>query len=189
MQKFYYRLLGTAAALAVLINAASFFAGFDAHQLINVSFFKERAAAEICLLKHIIFESGIYLKKTNIDTMSGITEAAAKKYGVDEQLLAMLIDPQKEFTISLTGGMGLSGICPKYFKISGEKDPFSPEQNIFATAAVLKKFREEGAAPEKYPSKFLFCERKKRIETLYPSIFKKTEKLDATYSEMLDAKN
>lgn len=188
MQKFYYRLLSVLVGVAVLINITTFFAGFNTGQLINISYFKERTTAEVYLIKHIILESGIYLKNTSVTDLATITGKAAAKYNINEKLLMLLIEPKSEFNISLTGGMGLSGICDTYFNDTEFSDPFNPEQNIFATAETLASLQMQEIPEDSLPSTFILCHKKDKIQALYPEIYENAMKLDKTYTGILNAK-
>lgn len=185
MQKFYYRLLALVAGLALVINITTFFAGFNSGQLTNISFFKERAAAEAYLIKHIVLDSGIYLKNTDISEIAKIIRNASIKYEINEQLLPLLIDTKNEFTVGLTGGMGISGICGTFFHQSGFSDPFNAEQNIFAAAETLAALQMKETPEENLPSTFILCGESDKIKTLYPEIYENAMKKDKTYSEII----
>lgn len=187
MQKFYYQLLGVVIFLGVIINVASFCAGLNPRQLINLSFFKERALAEIYILKHILLDSGVYLKNTKIEELAKYAKKAAKDYGVDENLLLILINPKNEFKITLTGGMGLSSICGGYFQMANVSDPFNSEQNIYAAANTIKILTDNGIPKNELPSAFLLCTKHKKIENLYPDVFENTIKLDGVYKGIINA--
>lgn len=187
MQKFYYRLLGAVIILGFIINISSFCTGFNPKQLINIAFFKERALAEVYLLKHIILDSGIYLKYSTIEELAEFTKKAADEYSVDKNLLLIILNPKNEFQITLTGGMGLSSICGGYFQATNFSDPFNPEQNIYAAANAIKTLIDSGTPERELPSAFLLCSKNKKIENLYPNVFENAIKLDSIYEGIINA--
>lgn len=92
----------------------------------------------------------------NINTVSAVTEGkseaerindavlkAAKKYGVDKDLINAIIKIESDFnpkTVSSAGAKGLMQLMSFNFEMLGVTDPFNIEQNIDGGTKLIKKY-------------------------------------------------
>lgn len=83
-------------------------------------------------------------KKLKREVVSEIAEGvmrAGYKYNMDPRFLAALIAVESNFDphcVSSSGAMGLGQIMPFNLKAAGISNPYSPTQNIFGTAKLLR---------------------------------------------------
>ena len=68
--------------------------------------------------------------------------AASKRYGVSKSLIKAVIHAESAFNpraVSHKGAKGLMQLMPFNLKKYGVRDPYSPEQNIFAGTRMLSE--------------------------------------------------
>ncbi len=110
LQKLYFRLLSASILALLCINIISFLAGVNHRQLINLSFFDERVTALYYLAKNIVLETGVNLDTVPQEDIDILLEKASDIYDVDKNMLAVLISKPHQYSLTVTGGMGLTTI-------------------------------------------------------------------------------
>lgn len=75
------------------------------------------------------------------DEVNKLVQAAAKKHGLDSDLLRSVMKQESAFrpcALSVAGAMGLMQIMPETAETLGLKDPFDPAENVDGGARFLK---------------------------------------------------
>lgn len=75
-----------------------------------------------------------------------IIKKASKKYGVDERVIAAVIDQESSFdqkAVSSAGAQGLMQLMPATAESLGVDNPFDAEQNIMAGTKYLRQKLDE----------------------------------------------
>lgn len=181
MQKIYFKILGASIFVLLSINIVSFVVDFNIRQLINPSFFNERVTAIYYLMKNIIVETGVHIDKTDEDDINRIIEKAADMYEIDKNLLSVLINEQKEYSMTLTGGMGLTTISTTDFLKSSFSNPYNPEENIMAAAETIGSLQENGLNGEDIIMRFIIGSNEENIKTLAGSEYTRAVELASKY--------
>lgn len=141
MRKLYFKLLTISIAGLLTINILSFLTNFNTAQLYNISFFDKRATGLYYLAKNIILETGVVIKKNEIDEINKLVAKAADIYNIDKNILSLLIRPENEYSVTITGGMGITAISAYDFFQTSFKNPYNIEENIMAAAEIIQMFK------------------------------------------------
>ena len=110
LQKIYFKILFASICVLLLINVVTFLIGFNPRQLINPSFYDERVMALYFLGKNFVVETGINMEDVTQDDIDILIDKAVDIYGVDKNMLSIIISKSNQYGITLTGGMGLTAI-------------------------------------------------------------------------------
>lgn len=181
LQKLYFKLLSASILTLLCINVISFIAGLNPRQLINPSFFDERVTALYYLGKNIVLETGIHLDKVTQEDIDILLEKASDIYDIDKNMLAILISKPHQYSITLTGGMGLTTISCYDFINSSFSNPYNSEDNIMAAAETISKLQKSGMSSENIIVRFITGTDKNNIELLANSEYKRAYLLANTY--------
>lgn len=185
IDKLYFRILGGFVIFIILLNVLSFLAGPNTRQLTNFFFYDKRAVALFYLTKNIILDTGVNIKKTPNIELIRLAGDAAKKYDIDKNLLLLLIRPDSEYGISLSGGMGLAGIDPAYFIATEFKDPFKPEENINAAALTLKLLNDEMVPQNELIARYLLGDTDiETIRLIAPHVYNNVKAKSEAYAKL-----
>ncbi len=155
LQKLYFRLLSASILALLCINIISFLAGVNHRQLINLSFFDERVTALYYLAKNIVLETGINLDTVPQEDIDILLEKASDIYDVDKNMLAVLISKPHQYSLTVTGGMGLTTISCYDFLNSSFSNPYNSEENIMAAAETISRLQKSGMLPEDIIIRFI----------------------------------
>ncbi len=153
LQKLYFRLLSASILALLCINIISFLAGVNHRQLINLSFFDERVTALYYLAKNIVLETGVNLDTVPQEDIDILLEKASDIYDVDKNMLAVLISKPHQYSLTVTGGMGLTTISCYDFLNSSFSNPYNSEENIMAAAETISKLQKSGMSKKLYNEK------------------------------------
>jgi soluble lytic murein transglycosylase len=102
--------------------------------------------------KMLVWQDGDYeAKKVDLSKdYIKIIEDAAKYYGLDSALIKAMVRAESSFkkdAVSSAGAQGLMQLMPETAKKFLLKDPFDPEDNVFAGTALMKalmvKYKED----------------------------------------------
>ncbi len=181
LQKLYFKLLSASILTLLCINVISFIAGLNPKQLINPSFFDERVTALYYLGKNIVLETGINLDKITQEDIDILLEKASDIYDIDKNMLAILISKPHQYSLTLTGGMGLTTISCYDFINSSFSNPYNSEDNIMAAAETISKLQKSGMSSENIIVRFITGIDKNNIELLANSEYKRAYLLANTY--------
>lgn len=181
LQKLYFRLLSFSILTLLCINIISFIAGFNFKQLVNPSFFDERVTALYYLAKDIVLEIGVHLEKISQDEVDILIEKASDFYDIDKYMLSILISPSHQYSLTVTGGMGLTTISCYDFLNSSFSNPYNSEENIMAAAESISKLQKEGLSPEDIIIRFIIGRNKSAVEVLANSEYKRAYMLANIY--------
>ncbi len=144
MNKLYFYILFSFLGFLLLINVITFATNFNAKQLLNFDYIKDRSIASYYLAKNIIFYSGINIKYISSDEIEKLVDKVSYEYNIDRDLLKSFVNINNQFTITSTGGMGITSINVDFFNNTNLKDPFKAEENITATAQTIKNMLNDG---------------------------------------------
>ena len=173
LQKLYFKLLSASILALLCINIISFIAGFNPRQLINPSFFDERVTALYYLAKNIVLETGVNLETISQEDIDILLEKASDIYDVDKNMLAVLISKPHQYSLTVTGGMGLTTIsCYDFLNSS-----FS----IMAAAETISILQKSGMSPEDIIIRFITGRNQSAVEVLANSEYKRAHLIANTY--------
>ncbi len=181
MQKLYFKLLSASILALLCINVISFIAEFNPRQLINPSFFDERVTALYYLAKNIVLETGLNLEAVSQDDIDILLEKASDIYDVDKNMLAVLISKPHQYSLTVTGGMGLTTISCFDFLNSSFSNPYNSEENIMAAAEIINRLQKQGMAPADIIIRFITGRNQNVVEVLANSEYKRAHLLANTY--------
>ena len=149
LQKIYFKILFASICVLLLINVVTFLIGFNPKQLINPSFYDERVMALYFLGKNFVVED---VTQDDIDIL---IDKAVDIYGVDKNMLSIIISKSNQYGITLTGGMGLTAISIYDFLNSSFSNPYNFEENIMAASETIAKFKNQGLSDEEIIVRFV----------------------------------
>lgn len=181
LQKLYFKLLSASVLTLLCINLVSFLAGLNPRQLINPSFFDERVTALYFLAKDIVVDTGINLKEISSEDLDILLEKASDIYDVDKNMLSVLISKPHQYSLTLTGGMGLTTISCYDFLHSSFSNPYNSEENIMAAAETISKLQKSGMSPEDIIVRFIAGRNMDNVQVLANSEYKRAHILANTY--------
>ena len=181
LQKLYFKLLSASILALLCINVISFIAEFNPRQLINPSFFDERVTALYYLAKNIVLETGLNLESVSQDDIDKKKKKASDIYDVDKNMLAVLISKPHQYSLTVTGGMGLTTISCFDFLNSSFSNPYNSEENIMAAAEIINRLQKQGMAPADIIIRFITGRNQNVVEVLANSEYKRAHFLANTY--------
>ena len=181
MQKLYFRLLSASILALLCINIISFLAGVNHRQLINLSFFDERVTALYYLAKNIVLETGINLDAVPQEDIDILLEKASDIYDIDKNMLAVLISKPHQYSLTVTGGMGLTTISCYDFLNSSFSNPYNSEENIMAAAETISRLQKSGMLPEDIIIRFIAGRNQSDVEVLANSEYERAHLIANTY--------
>ena len=174
LQKLYFKLLSASILALLCINVISFIAEFNPRQLINPSFFDERVTALYYLAKNIVLETGLNLESVSQDDIDILLEKASDIYDVDKNMLAVLISKPHQYSLTVTGGMGLTTISCFDFLNSSFSNPYN-------SAEIINRLQKQGMAPADIIIRFITGRNQNVVEVLANSEYKRAHFLANTY--------
>ncbi len=181
LQKLYFRLLSASILALLCINIISFLAGVNHRQLINLSFFDERVTALYYLAKNIVLETGINLDAVPQEDIDILLEKASDIYDIDKNMLAVLISKPHQYSLTVTGGMGLTTISCYDFLNSSFSNPYNSEENIMAAAETISRLQKSGMLPEDIIIRFIAGRNQSDVEVLANSEYERAHLIANTY--------
>lgn len=181
LQKIYFRILFIGISFLLLINIISFLVSFNFKQLINPSFYDERVISIYYLSKNFIFETGVNMEEISQEDIEIYMDKAAEIYDVDYNMLALLILKDNQYSITLTGGMGLSAISFYDFNQSSFTNPYDMEENIMAAAETLSKLKLKNLTDEEIIKRFIMGNEESNIKLLAKSEYLRALNAAAEY--------
>ena len=181
LQKLYFKLLSANILSLLSINIISSIAEFNPRQLINPSFFDERVTALYYLAKNIVLETGVNLDAVSQEDIDILLEKASDIYDVDKKMLAVLISKPHQYSLTITGGMGLTTISCYDFLNSSFSNPYNSEENIMAAAETISRLQKSGMSPENILIRFIAGRNQNDVEVLANSEYKRAHLIAGTY--------
>ena len=136
----YKKILSAFIIYVVLLNFITFLTTFNPKALVNPFHIKYRSISVYYLVKHVVLVSGVAFHKTDKEVVYELARKMGYKYGVDPELIKIVIDTESEYrpyAISRAGAMGLMQVMPFTFEDMKMKDPFEKVQNIEAGVKYL----------------------------------------------------
>jgi hypothetical protein len=136
----YKKILFSFIIYVLLLNTFTFLTAFSPKALINPFHIKTRTVSVYYLLRHVVLVSGVAFRQIPREFIDEKAEVYSEKYGVDPDLVKIVIDVESKynkFAISRTGAMGLMQLMPITFKDMGGKDPFEIDTNLEAGIRYL----------------------------------------------------
>ncbi|MCB4204909.1 lytic transglycosylase domain-containing protein [Deferribacterales bacterium Es71-Z0220] len=145
-----YKLIFISFLIYILsVNTICFVTTLNPKALLNPFYVKTRTTSVFLLVKYILTDIGIIIRKTSKDEIDKIIDKTAIKYGVDPELVKAVIEVESkynEFAISRTGAIGLMQVMPATFFEMGFTRPFNYMENIEAgtkyLSIQLKRFND-----------------------------------------------
>ncbi len=181
LQKLYFRLLSASILALLCINIISFLAGVNPKQLVNPSFFDERVTALYYLAKNIVLETGVNLDAVPQEDIDILLEKASDIYDVDKNMLAVLISKPHQYSLTVTGGMGLTTISCYDFLNSSFSNPYNSEENIMAAAETISRLQKSGISPEDIIIRFIAGRNQSDVEVLANSEYERAHLIANIY--------
>ncbi len=181
LQKLYFRLLSASILALLCINIISFLAGVNPKQLVNLSFFDERVTALYYLAKNIVLETGVNLDAVPQEDIDILLEKASDIYDVDKNMLAVLISKPHQYSLTVTGGMGLTTISCYDFLNSSFSNPYNSEENIMAAAETISRLQKSGISPEDIIIRFIAGRNQSDVEVLANSEYERAHLIANIY--------
>lgn len=181
LQKLYFKLLSASILSLLSINIISSIAEFNPRQLINPSFFDERVTALYYLAKSIVLETGVNLDAVSQEDIDILLEKASDIYDVDKKMLAVLISKPHQYSLTITGGMGLTTISCYDFLNSSFSNPYNSEENIMAAAETISRLQKSGMSPENIIIRFIAGRNQNDVEVLANSEYKRAHLIAGAY--------
>lgn len=190
MRGLYYKLLTISIVGLLTINVLSFITNFNTAQLYNISFFDKRATGLYYLAKNIILETGVVIKKTEQKEIDDLISKAADIYNIDKKMLSLLIQPKNEYSVTITGGMGITAISPYDFFNSTFKNPYSVEENIMAAAEIIQMFKMNNMTNDEIIFRFITGKNNvENIKMIAKSEYDRAVNTKTAYNNTLYSKN
>ncbi len=183
MQKVYYRILFFGITILLLINVLSFLIGFNYKQLINPSFYDERVLSLYYISKNFILETGINMQDITQDDIDTLIEKANDIYGADKDILSLIVSLPNQYSLTVTGGMGLSTISVYDFLNSSFTNPYDYEDNIMAAAETISKLKLKGLSNEQIITRFIIGKDENNVKLLAKSEYLRAYHLAAQYKQ------
>lgn len=166
LQKIYFKILFASICVLLLINVVTFLIGFNPKQLINPSFYDERVMALYFLGKNFVVETGINMEDVTQDDIDILIDKAVDIYGVDKNMLSIIISKSNQYGITLTGGMGLTAISIYDFLNSSFSNPYNFEENIMAASETIAKLKNQGLSDEEIIVRFVAGDKIDNVKVL-----------------------
>jgi soluble lytic murein transglycosylase-like protein len=140
-----------------ILNTCTFLTTLNPKSLLNPFHLKTRTVSVYYLVRHVALVSGIALHPTDKELVNEKVLQYSEKYGVDPELVKIVIDVEsgyKRFAISRTGAMGLMQLMPITFGDMGGQDPYDIDTNLDAgikyLSIQLKRFKNTELALSAY---------------------------------------
>ena len=96
-------------------------------------------------------------------------------------MLAVLISKPHQYSLTVTGGMGLTTISCYDFLNSSFSNPYNSEENIMAAAETISRMQKSGMSPEDIIIRFIAGRDQSAVEVLANSEYKRAHLLANTY--------
>ena len=126
-------------------------------------------------------ETGVNPDATDEEDLSLIISKAADRYMVDKSLLEILISSAKEYSMTLTGGMGLTTISTENFLRSSFQNPYRAEDNIMAAAETIASMKAKGLRDDEIIFAFITGSNQENIKLFAKSEYERAVELANTY--------
>lgn len=153
----YKKILFAFIAYVLVLNTCTFLTTLNPKAFINPFHIKTRTISVYYLTRHVAFVSGLTFRKTSEEMINERVDFYSKKYGIDPELVRIVIDVESKYNkyaISRTGAMGLMQLMPITFKDMGGEDPFDIDTNLEAGIRYLsiqmKRFKSTELALSAY---------------------------------------
>ncbi|QAR33626.1 lytic transglycosylase domain-containing protein [Geovibrio thiophilus] len=153
----YKKILLAFIIYVLLLNTCTFLSTFNPKALLNPFHIKIRTVSVYYLVRHVVLVSGVAFRETPKEIINKKAELYSEKYGIDPDLVKIVIDVESEynkFAISRTGAMGLMQLMPITFGDMGGQDPFDIDTNLEAgikyLSIQLKRFNNTELALSAY---------------------------------------
>ena len=114
----------------------------DIHSISSISATKQAEGSKVNQTNNADFSKELEAAKKNSTTLDAIFQKAAKKYGVDVNLLKAIGKAESDFNTKSTshcGAQGIMQLMPATAKFLGVKDSYDPEQNIMGGAKYISR--------------------------------------------------
>lgn len=147
MKRLYVATLLIFGIFVVSVNTISFMTCFNKRQLVNFFYLSERVSSITKLAEHIVFESGLIIKKESLEKVSEYINDVCKDTAVDPLLVYTMVtvaglDP---YAIDFDGSMGYMRVKPHVAGKFDDKDPYIAKDNIYMGVAHLSELiKREG---------------------------------------------
>ncbi|MDR0453711.1 MAG: hypothetical protein LBH05_02725 [Deferribacteraceae bacterium] len=128
------------------LNTATFLAGFNPRQIVNVFYLSERTVAIALLLEHIVFESGVILHNPDDEEIRQAVWEECSGTSVDPELVMRIINGYKKrglFCIDYDGSMGLLRVKSYMLRDMMGVSPFVLRDNIKMGVTYLSMLMEK----------------------------------------------
>ena len=181
LQKIYFKILLSSICVLLLINVVTFLIGFNPKQLINPSFYDERVMALYFLGKNFVVETGINMEDVTQEDIDILIDKAVDIYGVDKNMLSIIISKSNQYGITLTGGMGLTAISTYDFLNSSFSNPYNFEKNIMAASETISKLKNKGLSDEEIIVRFVAGDDLENVKLLANQEYKRAYALANMY--------
>ena len=126
-------------------------------------------------------ETGFNMPDINQEDIDILIDKANDIYGIDKKVLYTLIAEPDQYTLSLTGGMGLTSISIADFLDSSFSNPYDPEDNIMAAAETISKLKAKGLNNEEIILRFIIGKDAENVKLFAKSEYLKAYDLAAKY--------
>ena len=137
MRRFYLLIFGSFFLFMLLLNIITLSAGSWGFFYVN-----ERSKAALALMKHVVFESGVFLPEIASETIVEAAQTATKDTSVSPSLILLIAETSKgPYCIDYEGTMGLMRV--KYPMLIKGQDPYILENNIKAAVTTLNSYIEK----------------------------------------------
>lgn len=136
----YKKILAAFLIYVFLLNTCTFLTTFNPKAFINPFHIKTRTVSVYYLVRHVVLVSGVAFRTTPKEVIDEKVMQYSDKYGVDPELVKIVIDVEsgyRKFAISRTGAMGLMQLMPITFGDMGGTDPFDIDTNLEAGIKYL----------------------------------------------------
>ena len=102
-------------------------------------------------------------------------------YDIDKNMLAVLISKPHQYSLTVTGGMGLTTISCYDFLNSSFSNPYNSEENIMAAAETISRLQKSGMLPEDIIIRFIAGRNQSDVEVLANSEYERAHLIANTY--------
>ncbi len=149
----------------IFVNTVCFISNKSVSYLLNPYYLGDRAVATYTLIKTIVFETGVTLKKTQPQDIDNAINNAINMYNISSDTLYAIINTDNEFRISRNGGMGIFNLTHEQYittpyshdyqydkntamRMFGTEDvfnsPFSAITQVYAFAYLVRQLMDTG---------------------------------------------
>ena len=132
-------------------------------------------------LENIVLETGINLDAVPQEDIDILLEKASDIYDIDKNMLAVLISKPHQYSLTVTGGMGLTTISCYDFLNSSFSNPYNSEENIMAAAETISRLQKSGMLPEDIIIRFIAGRNQSDVEVLANSEYERAHLIANTY--------